>query len=750
MRRNPPAGRCHVPGGEAIRPSRRRAIVRRAGCCLLLVWCLHVGVSKGCPGPDAALRVARTDLAPAIDGMLDDPVWQSATVISDFQQLYPEEGGQPTVRTEVLLLYTTEALYVGVRAHERRASVVATTLKRDNIDQLMQDDQFAMAIDSYNDGRNGYWFSTNALGVRVDGQFFDEGNRWEMNWDGVWSAQAQILEDGWSAEFEIPFSTMRFKVGTENVMGINLYRRVIGSNEHLFSPLIPLRYSSGTATVSIARKILFEGISGGHNLQVKPYVVAGLQKEDFSPGGGLNDEKDLGLDVRYGLTDNLTATLSLNTDFAQAEVDERQINLTRFSLFFPEKRDFFLENSGSFTFGLSEELDVFFSRRIGLSRDDSGNLVSVPILAGGKLTGKVGKADVGLLNVRTRSSGVAPAEDFSVARVKVGVLPRSYVGGIFTNRWSQTEADNRVLGTDLNIYLIGDIGVSAFTATSSGPGHHLKSASALHLALFRSGERASFQLALTDVGSAFDPAIGFVLRPGTRKWLAQGSLPWFATESSLRLIAPGIDMVYYEGHDGRLQSSSQRAQTNVQWQSEDGLTGFIERVFENLHDGFGIFPGVMIPAGRYTDYKAGLTAASKPGRKLSGTVTLSAGHLFGGMLLDFQSDLLWKVNRNLTFSQYYGTSAVDLKDQSFQTHVVRTRVNYSLSTSFSAASIVQYDNASDQLGINLRLNYIFREGTELFLVYDGISENPALRDPLRLGMPIKRSVLLKLTYLLEK
>lgn len=700
---------------------------------------------------DVPVKVTRTSTPPVVDGNLSEPLWTNATVISDFKQRLPIEGAPASERTVIYLVYTTQALYVGIRAyHEHTGAVVATTMRRDNMDQLMEDDQFAIAIDSYNDGRNGYWFSTNPLGVRVDGQFFDEGNRWEMNWNGVWQCQAQRHADGWSAELEIPFSTMRFPEAAETVMGINLFRRIIRSNELLYAPLIPLRYEGGTAAVSIATKYLFENISGGRNLKIKPYTLGGLRNDDLRTTARADGEADLGLDVRYGVTDNLTATISLNTDFAQAEADERQINLTRFSLFFPEKRDFFLENAGNFVFGTSEETEIFFSRRIGLSPDATGREAPVPILVGGKATGKLGGVDVGLLNVQTRSSGSTPAENFGVARVKMGVLPRSYVGAIFTNKASGGGVYNRAYGADFSVYVLGDISVAGYaaTTTASEPGRRLSNASALHLALLKGGERTAFNVGVTDIGSAFDPAIGFVLRPGTRKWQAALSVPWYAGSSPLQRIVPGFETVYYVGHDGRLQSALHRGEVRVEWQSADQITAFFTRTFEYLFSDFRIFRDVVVSAGRYTDYQGGITLATKPGRKLAGTLNLSGGRLFDGSLFEGEAALVWKLNRHLALSPVYATSAVDLADASFRTHLIRWRATFSLNTRFAVASLVQYDNGSDQLGLNLRLNYQFREGTELFLVFNNILDDPSA-SAFSPGRARSRAILLKFTYLFD-
>src|SRR5262245_23599802 len=387
----------------------------------------------------------RITSSPHIDGILNEEVWKRALVVSDFIQRLPREGSIPSERTEMRVLYSETSLFLGFIAYDSQPEqIVATVFKRDDWD-ITQNDQLAFAIDSYNDGRSGYWFSTNPLGARVDAQFANEGDLWEDNWNGIWECKARINSTGWTAEIEIPFATLRFRNGPENIMGINLYRRIIRTNENLFAPLIPLRYLNGTPNVSVARKYKFIGIHGGDQLYVKPYALGGYSSDTISSASA----KNAGADVRYQITNSLISNVSVRTDFSETEVDDRQINLTQFSLFFPEKRDFFLESSSNFQFGIPGQTEMFFSRRIGLSEDATQ---AVPMLIGGKLTGKVGGLDLGVLNVQTEATNLDRAENFSVIRLKQSIGPRSYFGGIFTNRTGNGESD-QTYGLDLNQYL---------------------------------------------------------------------------------------------------------------------------------------------------------------------------------------------------------------------------------------------------------------------------------------------------------
>ena len=693
------------------------------------------------------IRVVKVSSPPIIDGILDEPIWKEATVVSDFKQRSPVEAAEPTERTDVLLVYSTNALFIGVHAFDSQPEgIAATVLKRDDFD-ITQNDQFVIAIDTYNDGRNGYWFSSNPLGARVDAQFFNEGDIFETNWDGPWRCQAHITEDGWTLEIEIPFSTMRFNEAPDNIMGINLFRRIIRTNEALFSPLIPLRYANGTPNVSAARKYLFTGINGGTHLFLKPYVASGVGNDDYRRARGIDNRNDLGIDLRYSLADNLTANLSYNTDFAQADVDERRINLTRYSLFVPEKRDFFLENAGSFSFGLTGETEVFFSRRIGLAEDSTGAMISVPILIGAKLTGRLGGFEIGLLDVQARSSGDVNAENFGAFRFKHGIGSRSYAGGILTGAHSGTTR-NGVLGLDCMQFLTEDVVLSIFAAMSASSFRRsdIAHASATFMSLSKSGEEVSFNVGMLDVGSRFDPSIGFVPRSDIRKWNSSLSVPWYVQSVLVRRLVPGYEFVSYEDHRGEIQNSLHRTSIRCEFQSDDQITLFLERPFESVPSNFSIFRNVSIVPGMYRSYDGGLEVVTKQGRPLAASLAVGAGEFYSGSRFHFNASVQYKASRHLTLTGTYESNHISLGNAFFVTRLVRSRIAFSLNTRFSVATLVQYDNASEQLGFNVRLAYQFDEGTECFLIFNEILDNPSLRESGVLGTLRSVSLLLKLSY----
>ena len=703
-----------------------------------------------CPvllGSDDFITPPRINNPPRIDGILNDEVWQRAYVVSDFLQRFPREGAVPTEKTEIRLLYTTTALYIGFRAYDTRPEkIVSSVFKRDDFD-LVQNDQLAFAIDSYNDERNGYWFSTNPLGARVDAQFGNEGDLWEPNWNGIWECKTQVDNQGWTAEIEIPFSTLRFRKADANIMGINLFRRIIRTNEQIFAPLIPLQLSNGTPNVSAARKYRFEGIEGSDHLFVKPYGLSGFTAETDDT----EMENDGGVDVRYQVTNNLISNFSLNMDFAQADVDDRQVNLTRFRLFFPEKREFFLESANNFLFGIAGETELFFSRRIGLSEDAT---TTVPILFGGKLTGKLHGFDIGILDVQTRSQDCDdefdfctddPAENFSVIRLKGGLGSRSYIGGIITNRWADELFSSQSYGLDMNVHLGNEIFLSGFASGVHSPKTtNFLDSSAFDLNLSRGGERTSFRVRYTDIAADFDPAIGFVQRPDTRRFHGNLFTPFYRKQGRLLSLTPGYELIREEDHTGILTFFGQEASFKILFQSEDQFRLFVNREEEFVPEDFFIFRDVEIPKGSYLENRAGIEVSSKPGRNFSGTLIVSQGGFFGGSRLELSPSLIWKVNKHFTLSQAVQSNLIELEQDNFNVYVTRTRIAYSLNTNFSASAVLQYDNSSQEFGLNFRAGYLFKEGTELFVVYNEIMEESFVNRPVARR---DRSFLIKFTYM---
>jgi hypothetical protein len=384
----------------------------------------------------ATIRAVRIATPLRVDGRLDESLYTSVPPISDFIQQEPEEGAPATEKTEMWLAFDADNLYVAFRCWESEPDqVVANEMRRDGPNMWQGNDLVAFSLDTFRDRRNSFNFITNALGAREDGQVTNE-RQWNGDWNTVWDVRAGRFEGGWTAEFAIPFKSLRYQPGRAQIWGVNAFRHNRWKNEISYITHVPAArgqsalYQGSTAATLVG----LEAPSGSRNLELKPYAISGLTTDRVRTPTVANDfTGDIGFDAKYGLTQNLTADFTYNTDFAQVEADEQQVNLTRFSLFFPEKRPFFLENSGFFDFGSPQETEIFFSRRIGI--DESG--AQVPINAGVRLSGKAGHYSLGLLNVHTRQvDDIAPANNFSVARVSREFGRRSSLGGIAVARQS--------------------------------------------------------------------------------------------------------------------------------------------------------------------------------------------------------------------------------------------------------------------------------------------------------------------------
>src|SRR5262245_9304576 len=417
-----------------------------------------------------------------LDGTLDDAAWREAPIANGFVQNDPREGDPATYDTEVRVLYTEDALYFGVFAHDMEPSkIIVSDLKKDY--NTESSDGFRVVLDTFHDGRNAYQFATNPAGAKWDSQMVGEGRDNNSNWDGIWDVKTRITETGWSAEIWIPLRTLKFGDEDPQVWGINFERKLRRLNEDSYWSPIPRIYDA--QRVSLAGTLEgMRGLHAGKNLRVKPYVLSSGSRITTRPMVG---DAQGGIDVKYGVTNGLVWDFTVNTDFSQVEADEQQVNLSRFNLFFPEKRDFFLENSGIFQFGdnsgggggggaaggrqnASQPMRLFFSRRIGLS--DSGN--AIPLLAGTRLTGRTGKYSLGALNIQQREQGLVPSTNFTALRMQRDVLANSDVGVVFLNKAEDGPAYNRVAGLDANFRFgflnLNAYGVRTFSPQSTTPG----------------------------------------------------------------------------------------------------------------------------------------------------------------------------------------------------------------------------------------------------------------------------------------
>ncbi|MEO7156292.1 MAG: DUF5916 domain-containing protein, partial [Vicinamibacterales bacterium] len=431
-------------------------------------------------GERPSIQAVKATVPMKVDGVLDEASWSLAPIVDRFIQQEPQEGQDATDRTEVRVVYDAGHVYIGVHAYATLA-VSATEMRRD-ADRLFDEDNFQVILDTFHDSRNGYMFLTTPLGAKLEQQIFDEGEgggrggtaNINRNWDGVWDAAAKITSDGWTAEIEIPFSTVRFAPSDAQVWGVNFQRHTRRKNESALWAPLPKAYT--LTRVSMAGELRgLSGISRGLDLRLKPFLVGGMHNVQASATHHATDGiHDVGLDARYGLTAGLNLDVTINTDFAQVEVDEQQVNLSRFGLFYPEKRDFFLENSNFFTMGTASaftttqvQTDLFFSRRIGLS--DAGT--PLPLLGGVRVAGKSGRHNIGALDIQTGDAFGVPGANFFVGRYSRDVFKRSRVGAIFINKDSAgSSVFNRTMGLDANLAPSPNMQLQSYVAKTETPG----------------------------------------------------------------------------------------------------------------------------------------------------------------------------------------------------------------------------------------------------------------------------------------
>ena len=683
----------------------------------------------------ATLRAVRIDVPLAVDGLLDETVYQRVPSASDFLQQEPHEGEPATEKTEVWVLFDQRNVYVSARCWDSHSeSIVANEMQRDSFN-IFLNDNFAVILDTFYDRRNGFLFHTNPVGGLFDGYVTDERDT-NRDWNTVFESKSRRFSGGWTVEMAIPFKSLRYAAGSSQIWGINFRRIVRSKNEHSFLTRIPAAYGQrGVVKVSSAATLVgIEPPSQSKNLELKPYAVAGVATDRTAdPPVESDADFDAGFDLKYGLTRSLILDFTYNTDFAQVEEDEAQVNLTRFDLFFPEKRDFFLEGQGIFSFGgaqsggrggggggggrdQSNTPILFFSRRIGLSDE-----TKVPIDAGGRLTGKAGPYSIGALAIGTGevADRTALATNFSVIRVKRDILRRSNVGVIGTRRSPSTSGrgTNEVYGVDANFNFLENSAVNAYYARSSTEGLSGKDAS----------YRAQFDLSrdlygveadYLAVGENFNPEIGFLRREDFRRSFA-------AVRFSPRPRSfPGVRKLGWEGSleyitdgDRTLETREAQAKFTMDFESSDQLVVEYSRNYEFLSQPFEIESGVVIPIGAYRFQDVRASFQMGPQRKVSGRFTVRRGSFYDGERTEASYFGRAEISPRLTLEPRISWNWVDIPEGRFTTKLLSTRINFSLSPRVFAGALLQYNSTSDALSTNVRFRWEYEAGSDLYLVY---------------------------------
>jgi hypothetical protein len=673
-----------------------------------------------------------------IDGILDDPAWQESPSIGNLTQVEPKPGEPPTEATRVWLAHNKDFLYIAVRCEDRDPKqIVATEMRRDAM--LMDNDNIEITLDTYHDHRNAYLFSTNAAGALVDGRI-TENQMGSTEWDGIWIVRTHIDEKGWSAEFEIPFKTIGFNPGLTD-WGFNISRFLVRGRE-------TSRWASPSLDAMIFQIVKSGNITGINNpsqgigLDIKPYGIAGFSR-DITLRDAMEAKRDIGADISYRITSNLVSNTTINTDFAETEADARQINLTRFRLFYPEKRSFFLEDAGIFEFakepshgppGLSAGGDIipFFSRRIGLFQD-YGQSYEVPLRVGEKLTGKIGRFDVGLLDVQTgrfddaedANSPKVASKNLSVGRIKTNFLSQSYVGAMFTNGDPSGQTSNQMSGMDLKLGTSNflnsrkNISMTLFGSKTSTSG--LKNHDASYGGMISyPNDLVEAQYKWIYIGENYNPALGFVPRDGVR--ISSGGIEFSPRPEFLNIRRMSFEIEYtdYYKLDKGTWESREMTVNPFRWEFNNGDFAGYEWKWnrEQLFEPWMINPrnGIVLPAGAYDFNSHNMMFFSSESRPVSIMSDVSVGSFYSGTQRRYQGELIWRKGRHFRTSFSINKNWIKLTEGDFDTSLIMYRLDYSFTPFITLASFVQYDTDSRNIGLQSRLRWILKPGNEFFVV----------------------------------
>ncbi len=714
----------------------------------------------------ATVLAIRLDEPLVLDGRLDEPLYSDYRPFGGFVQAAPLAGAPSTERTDVWIAFDDDNIYVTCRCWDSAPPEewVSNELRRD-ADGIRDNEHFGVMFDTFYDRRNGGMLYANPLGARNDYSVADESGP-NRNWNPVWDVAPGEFEGGWIVEMSIPFKSLRYDAGANQLWGLQLRRSIRHKNEWTYLNPVPAFFAGPQGLNRVSSAGTLYGLDlppAGSNLELKPYAIGGVATDRLSTPTRSNDVTgDIGLDLKYGITANLTADVTVNTDFAQVEVDEQQVNLTRFSLFFPEKREFFLEGSGAFQFGQGgsggfrpggggsfgrgggDRPTLFYSRRIGLDRGQV-----VPIQAGGRVTGKVGSATIGALGIRTggvESAGIE-GTTYSVLRLKQDVLGRSSVGALFTDRSVADSGDgrNRAYGVDGSFAFLENLSLGAYWARTEEPGVAADNESWQAAASWE-GDRYGASASRLEVGAGFDPGIGFLRRSDFAK--TAGSLRFSPRPMSVEAIRKlswetGVD--HFTDGTGSLESRRQSALFDVEMENSDQYSIEAVREFERIDVPFPIADDLDVPAGRYTftSYLASITTG--PQRRWSGTLTYQWGAFYHGSIRAIRLSRARVVaNDHLSLEPGLSLNFLDLPEGEATQAVFRLRADYAFTPRMFVSSLFQYNEADRILSTNLRFRWEYAPGSELFVVWtDERDRGPGSMGLRSRGLTVKGTRLLR-------
>ena len=693
----------------------------------------------------------RTSEEIKVDGVLDEPVWQSVEPIRQLYQIQPDQGEPATEQSEVRILYDDKKLYFGFVFYDEMDKIVANDMRRDS-DGLRSNDYGFLLLDTYNDRRNAVFFRFTAVGGMEDTAVSNSGGSLNTSWDIVWECRCRINEDNWTVEIAIPFSQLRFEQSDVMNWGVNFGREIARKQEIAAWNEAPKTYG-GLAKYRTAYFGTLEGLEGitpSRHLELLPYVLPG--RSSVPETEETQGVFEAGLDLKYGLTPNLTADLTFNTDFAQVEADQEQVNLTRFSLFFPEQRPFFLEGASIFDVGIPRAsfrrpppLLLFYSRRIGLAEERA-----IPLLGGGKVTGKIGPYGIGILNVLTdkfEDDGTETSEadifnepraNYSVVRVNRDILSGSTVGAILVNK-QDADAYNRTTGLDFSYRPTREINLQGlwartFDADVLGNSNAFSLTGDWRTNLFR------LNGSYMDIGEDFNPEVGFVQRTDIRRFRGDASYtPWPGKFGIREIqIGPEIDLILTQ--DNELESQEITFETQFEFETGDDLGFQLKNTTENLNEEF-LIQDISIPVADYnfTSFQTSIRTSSS--RIVTGRLQVEIGEFYSGTRRGFSIDATVRPTAQFSIEPFIEFNRITLPDEEFDANAFGGRVGYSFSTTLFTKLFAQWSTDTDIISANFLVNYIYRPGSDFYLV---LNQTYDTRDG---GIdPLDWSVLGKITY----
>ena len=688
---------------------------------------------------EITIRAVRLEEPLELDGVLDEAVYGRLEPASGFIQQDPDNGAPATEDTQVWIYYDDRNVYVAVRALDSRPErMVANEMRRDNRN-IWRNDNIIVALDTFLDRRSAFFFQTNPLGGMRDALILDETTT-NYDWNTIWDVRTQRVDEGWTAEMAIPFESLRYAPGREQVWGINVLRVVRSKNE--FSLLSPVprsfnqngifRLASGATLVGL------EAPSASHDLEVRPYAISTL-RTDRPTGISRELNADGGLDASYGITNSMTLDLTYNTDFAQVEIDEQQVNLSRFSLLFPEKRDFLLEGQSVFDFvgapggggpnrsGPDPTPNLFYSRRIGFA---SGGPVRIE--GGGRLMGREGPVSTGVLNMQTdegKGAG-APGTNFTVARVKSDVFERGRIGALATYRRPSRDGDgsNLAWGADFDVSPVQDLWLTSYYARTRGPAEASDGESYLARVNY-DADRYGLRLERLKVDERFDPGVGLLRRSGFLRTYVQGrisrrpeSLP------RVRRVNLEVGLDHYVNEADVLETQQEQASLQLEFQSGDVLSVDYSRNFEFLQEPFAVAGGRLVAPGRYRFHEVSARFEASSHRWVSGNVNASHGSFYGGRRTQLGYNGRVEFGPRFSVEPRISLDWVTLEDESFRVTLLGARPTLTLTPRNFLSALVQYNSSTEAVETNVRWRWELQPGTILYVVYTDARDTGGVGD----------------------